>query len=454
MAKTIKDNDSKAPKEDGADLETAFLLYGPPGCGKTLIAEAVANEAGENFIHIKGPELLNKYVGESERAVRAIFSRARTCSTCILFFDEARGDGPSALWSWKVRDETSNACANFCGADLYALVSEAANAARQERISKIEAAKPAAVKGTSGSFSQSIKGGMRRMLKAAHLDQALRKISPSVSEEKVGWYSMAFTLLIMKEQRYMGELGDISKAVPVEMGKCDITNNCKRDSNDHKCGLWTIVSFHFVSLSQKVSQAQAVNLDMLKELGSFHLKKLEVKPIDDEDLQFGDSATSSDVLEHGLVDDHPPVSRMNAEKEKLSTDGINRMANICCTEHLPSLANQDYMDNIRELNDRLDMVKDIARPGCSYEPIDDEDLQFGDSATSSDVLEHSHVDDHPPVSRSSPCPSSDSVLVPLSLILFRFLFQFFSHPVSTFFWSSLYDPPLRCPIVPTHHTAI
>ncbi|GKD57312.1 cell division control protein 48 homolog C-like protein, partial [Tanacetum coccineum] len=68
--------------------ETAFLLYGPPGCGKTLIAEAVANEAGENFIHIKGPELLNKYVGESERAVRTIFSRARTCSTCILFFDE------------------------------------------------------------------------------------------------------------------------------------------------------------------------------------------------------------------------------------------------------------------------------------------------------------------------------------------------------------------------------
>ncbi|GJV38837.1 cell division control protein 48 homolog C, partial [Tanacetum coccineum] len=75
-------------EEDGADLETGFLLYGPPGCGKTLIAEAVANEAGANFIHIKGLELLNKYVGESERAVRAIFSRARTCSPCILFFDE------------------------------------------------------------------------------------------------------------------------------------------------------------------------------------------------------------------------------------------------------------------------------------------------------------------------------------------------------------------------------
>ncbi|KAL0340739.1 UNVERIFIED_CONTAM: Cell division control protein 48C [Sesamum radiatum] len=70
------------------DYETGFLLYGPPGCGKTLIAKAVANEAGANFIHIKGPELLNKYVGESELAVRTIFSRARTCSPCILFFDE------------------------------------------------------------------------------------------------------------------------------------------------------------------------------------------------------------------------------------------------------------------------------------------------------------------------------------------------------------------------------
>lgn len=72
----------------GVNLETGILLYGPPGCGKTLIAKAVANEAGANFIHIKGPELLNKYVGESELAVRTLFSRARTCSPCVLFFDE------------------------------------------------------------------------------------------------------------------------------------------------------------------------------------------------------------------------------------------------------------------------------------------------------------------------------------------------------------------------------
>ncbi|KFK37626.1 hypothetical protein AALP_AA3G007600 [Arabis alpina] len=75
-------------KAFGVDLETGFLLYGPPGCGKTLIAKAVANEAGANFIYIKGAEILNKYVGESELAIRTLFQRARTCAPCVLFFDE------------------------------------------------------------------------------------------------------------------------------------------------------------------------------------------------------------------------------------------------------------------------------------------------------------------------------------------------------------------------------
>ncbi|VVB02521.1 unnamed protein product [Arabis nemorensis] len=69
-------------------LETGFLLYGPPGCGKTLVAQAVANEAGANFIHVEGPDLLSKYVGETEKAIRELFSRARMSSPCIVFFDE------------------------------------------------------------------------------------------------------------------------------------------------------------------------------------------------------------------------------------------------------------------------------------------------------------------------------------------------------------------------------
>ena len=72
----------------GISKAAGVLLYGPPGCGKTLLAKAVANEAKANFISIKGPELLNKYVGESERAIRSLFIRAKNSSPCIIFFDE------------------------------------------------------------------------------------------------------------------------------------------------------------------------------------------------------------------------------------------------------------------------------------------------------------------------------------------------------------------------------
>ncbi|ROW17109.1 hypothetical protein VPNG_01114 [Cytospora leucostoma] len=72
----------------GIKSAAGILLWGPPGCGKTLVAKAVANESRANFISIKGPELLNKYVGESERAVRQLFARAKSSAPCILFFDE------------------------------------------------------------------------------------------------------------------------------------------------------------------------------------------------------------------------------------------------------------------------------------------------------------------------------------------------------------------------------
>ena len=65
-----------------------IMLYGPPGTGKTLIAKAVATESEVNFISIKGPELLSKWVGESERGVREVFRKARQAAPCIIFFDE------------------------------------------------------------------------------------------------------------------------------------------------------------------------------------------------------------------------------------------------------------------------------------------------------------------------------------------------------------------------------
>ncbi len=76
----------KAPK--------GILLYGPPGTGKTMIAKAVASESNANFISIKGPELLSKWVGESESGIREMFKKARQAAPCIIFFDEMDAIAP------------------------------------------------------------------------------------------------------------------------------------------------------------------------------------------------------------------------------------------------------------------------------------------------------------------------------------------------------------------------
>ncbi|KAI0525057.1 hypothetical protein KFK09_004447 [Dendrobium nobile] len=238
-------------EELGVDMEVGFMLYGPPGCGKTLIAKAVANEAGVNFIHIKGPEILRKYVGESEQEVRTIFRRARTCSPCILFFDEVDALTPKRgrEGAWVVErvlnqllveldgadqrhgvyvigatnrleviepailrpgrfgrlfyvplpsaDERAlilkalcrkkpvspdfdynvfasrEACRNLSGADLAALVNEAAMIVKEEKQMHVD---------------QGISYDEPLVIKTSHFEKALERIIPSVSEEKRRYY--------------------------------------------------------------------------------------------------------------------------------------------------------------------------------------------------------------------------------------------------------------------------
>ncbi|MHA2353738.1 MAG: CDC48 family AAA ATPase [Candidatus Thorarchaeota archaeon] len=79
----------------GIEPPKGVLIFGPPGCGKTLLAKAVATESKANFISVKGPELLSKWVGESEKAVREVFRKARTAAPAIIFFDELDSIAPS-----------------------------------------------------------------------------------------------------------------------------------------------------------------------------------------------------------------------------------------------------------------------------------------------------------------------------------------------------------------------
>jgi SpoVK/Ycf46/Vps4 family AAA+-type ATPase len=72
----------------GTDAPSGVLMYGPPGCSKTLMARAVASEAGLNFLAVKGPELFSKWVGESEKAVRSLFVKAKDNAPSVIFFDE------------------------------------------------------------------------------------------------------------------------------------------------------------------------------------------------------------------------------------------------------------------------------------------------------------------------------------------------------------------------------
>lgn len=82
-------------KFGGPQARKGVLMYGPPGCAKTLIAQAVATESHQNFLAVKGSELIKMYVGESERAIRDVFRRARAAKPCIIFFDEIDSIGKS-----------------------------------------------------------------------------------------------------------------------------------------------------------------------------------------------------------------------------------------------------------------------------------------------------------------------------------------------------------------------
>ncbi|XP_047422415.1 ribosome biogenesis protein SPATA5 isoform X2 [Sciurus carolinensis] len=129
----------------GIQPPKGVLLYGPPGCSKTMIAKALANESGLNFLAIKGPELMNKYVGESERAVREIFRKARALAPSIIFFDELDAlavERGSSLGAGNVADRVlAQLLTEMDGIEQLKDVTILAATNRPDRIDKITAAR-------------------------------------------------------------------------------------------------------------------------------------------------------------------------------------------------------------------------------------------------------------------------------------------------------------------------
>src|SRR6266849_4750291 len=119
----------------GHRMPRGILLHGLSGTGKTLLAKAVATESEANFISIKGPELLSKWVGESERGIREIFRRARQASPCIIFFDEVDSIAPvRGMGDGAVTEKIAESADGLSEADVAAIANTATSLLIQEFI--------------------------------------------------------------------------------------------------------------------------------------------------------------------------------------------------------------------------------------------------------------------------------------------------------------------------------
>ncbi|MBI4258239.1 MAG: CDC48 family AAA ATPase [Thaumarchaeota archaeon] len=218
-----------------------ILLYGPPGCGKTLLARAIASESGGNCITVRGPEVLSKWVGESERAIRDIFRKAKTSVPCIVFFDEVDSLAKSRALGYDdsgVNDRVLSQMLTeidsiyavgelfVIGAtnrpdlidfsllrpgrlDLQVYVPPPEDKARLEILRIVTARMPldasvslesivVATKGYSGADLEAVcraaavaalrKGSEKSVVRAGDFEEALRQVKPSISKEVDAWY--------------------------------------------------------------------------------------------------------------------------------------------------------------------------------------------------------------------------------------------------------------------------
>uniref|UniRef100_A0A4W5JPA2 AFG2 AAA ATPase homolog A n=1 Tax=Hucho hucho TaxID=62062 RepID=A0A4W5JPA2_9TELE len=170
----------------GIQPPKGVLLYGPPGCSKTMIAKALANESGLNFLAVKGPELLSKYVGESERAVRELFRKARAVAPSIVFFDEIdalAGERGSSSGSGGVGDRVlAQLLTEMDGIEQLRDVTVLAATNRPDMIDKITAVcREAALL----ALQEDIKA---QLIMGRHFESALNAVKPRVPDALIQSY--------------------------------------------------------------------------------------------------------------------------------------------------------------------------------------------------------------------------------------------------------------------------
>merc|ERR1719473_873953 len=178
------------------------LFYGPPGCGKTLLAKAIANECQANFISIKGPELLTMWFGESESNVRELFDKARGAAPCVLFFDQLiyiplpdEGSRTNILKSVTRKSPVSEevdftylarTLHGFSGADITEICQRAAKMAIREAIEK---EKERAATGADAPMDEDLPDPVPEITKY-HFEESMKYARRSVSDNDIRKYEM------------------------------------------------------------------------------------------------------------------------------------------------------------------------------------------------------------------------------------------------------------------------